>query len=144
MIYTNEEPFAIGKAKIVKQSPKDQVLIIEAGVTLYEGLTAANELEKKGVHARVIDLFTIKPLDTAAIIQNAQACGGRIVVVEDHYPEGGIGEAVKSAVAEQRNIVVKHLAVPTVPRSGPPTVLLDVFGISARHIVTAVDQILKL
>lgn len=144
IIYGNEEAFVIGKAKIVKQSAKDQVLLIGAGVTLYEALTAAAELEKKGIHARVLDPFTVKPLDQAAILANAAQCGGRIVVVEDHYPEGGLGEAVKSAVADQRNVVVKHLAVPTIPRSGPPTVLLDVFGISARHIVSAVDQILKL
>lgn len=144
IIYNNDEPFIIGKAKVVKKSTKDQVLLIGAGVTLYEALTAAAELEKKGINARVLDPFTVKPFDQAAVIQNAAQCGGRIVVVEDHYPEGGLGDAVKSAVAEQRNIVVKHLAVPTVPRSGPPTVLLDVFGISARHIVTAVDQVLKL
>lgn len=144
VLYGNDEPFHVGKAKLVKQSNKDQVLIVGAGVTLYEALTAAAELEKKGIAVRVLDPFTVKPLDQSAIVQNAAACGGRVVVVEDHYPEGGLGEAVKSALAEQRNTVVKHLAVPTVPRSGPPTVLLDVFGISARHIVNAVDQVLKL
>lgn len=75
----------IGKAKVVKQSANDTVLLIGAGVTLYEALNAATELEKSGVHARVLDLFTIKPIDQAAIVQNAAQCGGRIVVVEDHY-----------------------------------------------------------
>jgi transketolase len=144
VLYGNDDPFQIGKARIVRQSAKDQVLVIGAGVTLYEALTAADELEKQGINIRILDPFTVKPLDVTAIVQNAQACGGRIVVVEDHYYEGGLGEAVKSAVAEQRNVVVKHLAVPTVPRSGPPTVLLDVFGISARHIVKAVTDVLKL
>lgn len=144
VIYGNDDKFVAGKARIVKQSAKDQVLLIGAGITLYEALNAAAELEKSGVHARVLDPFTIKPLDAEAIITNAQQCGGRIVVVEDHYREGGLGEAVLSAVAEQRNIVVKHLFVPTVPRSGPSTVLIDMFGISARHVTAAALEILKL
>lgn len=69
----------------MKQSPNDQVLIIGAGITLYEGLNAANELEKSGIMARVLDPFTIKPLDKASIIEHASKCGGRIVTVEDHY-----------------------------------------------------------
>jgi transketolase len=144
VIYANNEKFNIGEAKIVKQSATDQVLLIGAGITLYEAFTASAELEKSGIHARVLDPFTIKPLDRAAIIRNASECGGRIVVVEDHYKEGGLGEAVMAAVADVRNIVVKHLAVPDVPRSGPPSVLIDMYGISAKHIVTAVSDILKI
>lgn len=167
VIYGNDDKFEIGKLRVVKQSPKDQVLLIGAGVTLYEALNAAAQLEKAGVHARVVDLFTIKPIDREGIIKNAKECGGRIVVVEDHYKyvcskelniptdfhsffslflfnrEGGVGEAVMSAVAEQR-FIVKQLAVPTIPRSGPPTVLLDMFGISARHVLAAAQEILKL
>uniref|UniRef100_A0A336MFB3 transketolase n=1 Tax=Culicoides sonorensis TaxID=179676 RepID=A0A336MFB3_CULSO len=144
IIYGNNDKFEIGKARVVKQSPADQVLVIGAGVTLYEALTAATELEKHGINIRVLDPFTVKPIDQAAIMTNAAQCGGRIVVVEDHYKEGGLGDAVKSAVAEQRNVIVKHLAVPTIPRSGPPTVLLDMFGISSKHIVKAVQDVLKL
>jgi transketolase len=144
VIYKNNEVFKIGEAKIVKESGNDQVLIIGAGITLYEALNAAEQLEKSGVNVRVMDPFTIKPLDRAAIVKNAQQCGGRIVVVEDHYREGGLGEAVLSAVADQRNVVVKHLFVPTVPRSGPPAVLIDMFGISARHVVEATQEVLKL
>ncbi|CRL02067.1 CLUMA_CG015254, isoform A [Clunio marinus] len=144
VIYANDEKFVAGKAKVVKQSANDQVLFIGAGITLYEALSAAGELEKSGIHARVLDPFTIKPLDRDAIISNAKQCGGRIVVVEDHYREGGIGEAVLSAVADQRDIIVKHLYVPTVPRSGPPTVLIDMFGISARKVIAATHDILKL
>lgn len=134
----------IGKAKIVKQSAKDQVLVIGAGVTLHEAITASGELAKAGINIRVMDPFTIKPIDKESIIANAKQCGGRIITVEDHYPQGGIGEAVLSAVAEERDIVVKVLAVPKVPRSGPPTALLDYYGISAKHIVTAVQAVLKL
>lgn len=144
VIYANDEPFKIGKSKIVKHSANDQLLLIGAGITLYEALKAAKELEGIGINARVMDPFTIKPLDRDGIISSAQECGGRIVVVEDHYREGGLGEAVLSAVAEQRNIIVKHLYVPTVPRSGPPNVLIDMFGISARSIVSAAQDILKL
>lgn len=144
VLYENNEPFQVGKAKVVKQSANDTVLLIGAGVTLYEALNAATELEKSGVHARVLDPFTIKPIDKEAIVQNAAQCGGRIVVVEDHYKQGGVGEAVMSAVADQRNVVVKHLGVEQVPRSGPPTVLIDMFGISARCIVAAVNEVLKM
>lgn len=144
VLYDNNEPFEIGKAKVVKQSTNDTVLLIGAGITLYEALNAATELEKSGVHCRVMDPFTVKPLDNEAIVQNAAQCGGRIVVVEDHYKQGGLGEAVLSAVAGQRNVVVKHLGVEEVPRSGPPTVLIDMFGISARCVVAAVNDILKL
>lgn len=143
VIYRNDELLEIGKAKVVRASANDQVLLIGAGITLYEALNAAKQLEASGIQARVLDPFTIKPLDNAAIIKNATECGGRIVVVEDHYKEGGLGEAVLSAVAEQRNIVVKHLFVPTIPRSGPPTVLIDMFGISARSVVEGALDILK-
>jgi transketolase len=145
VIYGNNEVFRVGEAKIVKQSANDQVLLIGAGITLYEAFTAAAELEKSsGIHVRVLDPFTIKPLDRDSIIRNAAECGGRIVVVEDHYKEGGLGEAVMCAVADQRNIVVKHLAVPDIPRSGPPSVLIDLYGIGSRHIISAVMDILKI
>ncbi|KXJ67814.1 hypothetical protein RP20_CCG010298 [Aedes albopictus] len=85
VLYENNEPFQVGKAKIVKQSANDTVLLIGAGVTLYEALNAATELEKSGVYARVLDPFTVKPIDKEAIVHNAAQCGGRIVVVEDHY-----------------------------------------------------------
>lgn len=143
VLYKNDEAFAIGKSKIVKSSPKDEVLVIGAGVTLHEAVAAAEELAKSGIHVRVMDPFTIKPIDQAAIVANAKEVGGRIVTVEDHYPEGGLGEAVLSAVAMTKNVIVKKLAVPEVPRSGPPNTLLDAYGISARNIVAAVQEIRK-
>lgn len=144
VIYENNEVFEIGKAKVVRASQGDKVLLIGAGVTLYECLKAAKELGNNGISVRVLDPFTIKPLDEKAIIDHASKCGGRIVVVEDHYKEGGVGEAVLSAVARERNVIVKHLYVPNVPRSGPPNVLLNMFGISAPHILNATNDILKL
>lgn len=133
----------IGKANVVRSSDKDVVLIIGAGVTLIEALKAADELASLNVAARVIDPFTIKPIDKEGIVNHAKAVGGRVVTVEDHYPEGGLGEAVLSAVAMERNIIVKVIAVPKVPRSGPPNALLELYGISAVHIVTAVKEMLK-
>ncbi|XP_072755490.1 transketolase-like protein 2 isoform X2 [Anoplolepis gracilipes] len=143
VLYKNDEPLNIGKAKVIKSSTNDQVLVIGAGVTLHEAIKAADELAKAGVNVRVIDPFTIKPIDAQTIIKNAKEIGGRIVTVEDHYSQGGLGEAVQSAVALERNVIVKKLAVPNVPRSGPPTVLLENYGINARNIVAAVQEILK-
>jgi len=129
----------IGKAHVVKKSAKDSVLLIGAGVTLHEAMKAAETLEKSGVHARGLDPFTVKPLDQAAVVANALECGGRVVTVEDHYPEGGLGEAVLTALADQP-AKVKVLAVREVPRSGPPTALVEKYGISASSIVEAVKQ----
>jgi len=144
VLYSNEETFQVGKAKVVRQSAEDQVLVIGAGVTLFEALTAADTLANSGVNIRVLDPFTIKPLDWAAVQQHAAACGGRVVTVEDHYPEGGLGDAVLASLATMRNTVTKKLAVNAVPRSGPPAELLEMFGISASHIVKACQDIIKM
>ncbi|XKL61004.1 hypothetical protein PGB90_008061 [Kerria lacca] len=136
IVYSNDELFTVGKAKLLKSSNSDKLLVIGAGVTLHEALDAATELQHKyNINIRVIDPFTIKPLDEQCVINNAQQCGGKIITVEDHYSEGGLGEAVMSAVAEYSNIIVKKLAVTSLPRSGPPSVLLDMFGISSKNIV---------
>uniref|UniRef100_A0A1B6CUX2 transketolase n=1 Tax=Clastoptera arizonana TaxID=38151 RepID=A0A1B6CUX2_9HEMI len=143
VIYKNDEPFKVGGAKVVRQSAKDVALVIGAGITLHEGLEAANKLQSEGISIRVLDPFTIKPIDAALVIANAKECGGRIITVEDHYPEGGLGEAVMSAVAEEKGIIVKKLAVTSLPRSGPPQVLVEMFGISSKSIVAAVKEIIK-
>ncbi|XP_044575701.1 transketolase-like protein 2 isoform X2 [Cotesia glomerata] len=143
IIYDNNESMAIGKAKVIRSAAKDQVLVIGAGVTLHEALKAADQLAAAGISVRVLDPFTVKPIDSATVIANAKECGGRIITVEDHYPEGGLGEAVASAVALERNIIIKKLAVSKVPHSGPPDVLLDVYGISAAKIAEAVKDIIK-
>lgn len=144
IIYPNDHVFQVGKATVVKKSENDQVLLIGAGVTLNESLAAATELAKTGVGARVLDPFTIKPIDTETILRNARECGGRIITVEDHYPAGGIGEAVASALAMQRDIIIKQIAVQQVPRSGTPAQVMDHCGISAAHIVKAVQEVIKL
>lgn len=141
VLYANDHKFQIGKANVIKSSGDDKALVIGAAITMREALTAADQLAGDGVNVRVMDLFTIKPIDKEAIIKNAKECGGRIVVVEDHYAEGGIGEAVKSAVAMERDIVVSHLAVPHIPRSGKCDELLEMFGISAKAVAKAVKEI---
>lgn len=128
---------------MILSSSKDQVLFIGGGITLQEGITAAQQLAQQGVGVRVLDLFTIKPIDREGIIKNAKEAGNRILVVEDHYPEGGIGEAVLSAVAEVRDIYVKKVAVPRVPRSGTPAAVLDYYGLTAKHIVNYVLDVIK-
>ncbi|XP_055420089.1 transketolase-like protein 1 isoform X1 [Bubalus kerabau] len=142
VIYTPQEIFEIGQAKVIRQSVNDKITVVGAGITLHEALAAADDLSKQDISIRVIDLFTVKPLDAATIISNAKATGGQIITVEDHYPEGGIGEAVSAAVSMEPDIVVHQLAVSGILRSGKPSDLLDMFGISSKHIICAVERIL--
>ncbi|XP_035244268.1 transketolase-like protein 2 [Anguilla anguilla] len=138
VLYSPEEKFEVGHAKVVRQSENDKVTVVGAGVTLHEALAAADQLAMEGVNIRVIDPFTIKPLDATTIVSCARATGGRVITVEDHYKEGGLGEAVCAAVAEEPGIVVKRLAVSRMPQSGKPQELLDLHGISAKGIAAAV------
>lgn len=102
---------------MVRESPQDSILLIGAGVTLYEALKAQEELAKSGVHAAVIDLFSVKPIDSELLLKHAQRVGGRVLTVEDHYQAGGIGEAVSSALSEAGNVRVRSLFVKDVPVS---------------------------
>jgi len=122
-----------------------RVTVIGAGVTLYEALKAHDQLAARKVAIRVIDLYCLKPLDVSALAENIRATGGRLVTVEDHYYEGGLGETVLTALAEAGVplAAAKRLAVDRVPHSGKPEELLDLFGISAKHIVEAVAAILQ-
>uniref|UniRef100_G3P6S5 Transketolase n=1 Tax=Gasterosteus aculeatus aculeatus TaxID=481459 RepID=G3P6S5_GASAC len=140
VLYAPDEKFKVGLAKIVRQSDNDCVTVIGAGITLHEALSAADTLASEGKKIRVIDPFTIKPLDAVTILASARATGGKIITVEDHYKEGGLGEAVLSAVGKEPGIVVTQLAVTGVPHSGKPQEMLDLFGISAKHIAEAVRQ----
>src|SRR5207244_4499164 len=94
VIYDADEEFAIGGSKVVRSSDEDDVTIIGAGITLHEALKAADALAEEGIKARVIDLYSVKPIDTTTLHTAAKATQGRIVTVADHWPEGGIGEAV--------------------------------------------------
>lgn len=143
VIYGPDEKFGAGVAKVVKSSPKDQVLVIGAGITVFEALNAAETLATQGVSVRVIDIFSVKPIDRATIVENAKAVGGKVITVEDHYPEGGVGEAVSAVLSDVPNVIVKRLAVQEIPRSGPPAVLIEKYGIGANSIVKAVTELLK-
>jgi transketolase len=138
VIYKNEERFPIGGSKVVRQSPNDRATIIGAGITLHEALKAASSLAAEGISVRVLDAYSVKPIDARGILAAAQETGGRIVVVEDHYEEGGIGEAVLEAVGDRAKVV--HLAVREIPRSGPPEAVIEKYGISSSHIIAAVKS----
>ncbi|XP_074644799.1 transketolase-like protein 2 [Tubulanus polymorphus] len=142
VIYNNDETFAVGQAKVVRQNDADKVTIVASAVTMVEALKAADELAAEGIHVRLVDPFTIKPIDKQTILTAARATGGRVLTVEDHYPEGGIGEAVAGALSDESGIVIHRIAVDRVPRSGKPNELLDMFGISAPHIAKGVKKML--
>ena len=143
VIYDADEEFPIGGSRVLRSSDDDDVTLVGSGVTVHEALRAAETLEEDGITARVIDLYSIKPVDVDALRAAAEATG-RIVTVEDHYPEGGVGDAVLAALAEngERARVVK-LAVTEMPHSGKPGELLHAFGIDAEGIAGAARQLVR-
>ncbi|UJR15478.1 hypothetical protein I4U23_002421 [Adineta vaga] len=142
ILYKNDEVFQIGKAKIIVESSNDVCTIVAGGVTLHEAVKASEKLKAQGKAIRIIDAFTLKPIDRETILKSVNATNNRLLVVEDHYPEGGLGEAVMAALADQTGIKIVHLAVPEVARSGKSAELLSKYGIDAEHIVNAVEKLL--
>jgi transketolase len=145
IIYDTGESFPIGGSKVVRGgSSKDRVTIVAAGITLHEALKAVDVLAHEDIAVRVIDLYTVKPVDAETLAEAARATGGRIVVVEDHWVEGGIADAVLAALADRgvRDLHFRHLAVRKMPGSGKPAEMLDDAGISSVHIVRAVKALL--
>ncbi len=142
VLYPNDEQFPVPGFKVLRQSASDRAAIITAGVTLHEALKAYEQLAAKGIAIRVIDLYCVKPIDAPALGEHVRASGGRVVTVEDHYPEGGLGEAALGALISDGIPLsaARRLAVGRVPHSGKAEELLDAFGISARHIVAAVEK----
>jgi transketolase len=142
VLYSPDEDFEIGGSRVLRSSENDEVTIVGAGITVHEALKAADALAEEGVAARVIDLYSIKPLDEETIRSAAEATGGRLITVEDHWPEGGLGEAVLAALADadEPPRVVK-LAVREMPTSGKPEELLADAGIDAAHIADAARQL---
>jgi len=145
VLYDAGETFPIGGSKVLRSSPADQVTLIGAGVTLHACLAAAGQLESGGIRARVIDLYSVKPIDTATLTEAAAVTGGRLVIAEDHHPEGGLGSAVVDALtgAGRAELTVAHLAVREMPGSGTSEELLDAAGLSASHIASAARSILE-
>src|SRR6188472_279650 len=137
VIYEASEEFPVGGARVVRSSDDDDVTLIGAGITLHEALKAADALAEQDITARVIDLYSVKPIDEDALRAAAEATG-LFVVAEDHWPEGGLGEAVLSVFADSDDRPrLEHLAVRDMPTSGKPAELLSAAGIDAEHIASA-------
>jgi transketolase len=137
VLYGPDERFPIGGCKVLRQSANDDAVVVAAGVTVFEALEAADALESDGINVRVIDLYSVHPIDGRTLIEAGESCGGTIITVEDHYAAGGLGDAVSEAVASA-GLAVRRLAVREIPRSGQSDELLDRYGISAKHIGEAV------
>jgi transketolase len=137
VLYENHHEFSFGKANLLRHSDHDKVTVVGAGVTLHEALKAYDQLKAQGVFIRVIDLFSVKPIDAALLVESAKFTNNNIITVEDHYADGGIGDAVAAAVSLE-GIRVHKLAVREVPRSGKAEQLLEHYGISAAKIAAKV------
>jgi transketolase len=145
VLYGQDEEFPVGGAKVLRSDEADQVALIGAGVTLHECLAAADQLSADGISARVIDLYSVKPADAGTLTAAAAATGGRIVIAEDHHPEGGLGSAVLDALtgAGRADLSIAHLAVRDMPGSGTSAELLDAAGIDAAHIAAAARVLIR-
>lgn len=138
VIYADNDEFSVGGSKVLKSSEADVATVVTAGVTLHEALAAYQELRRQGASIRLIDLYSVKPMDIPTLQQAARETGD-IITVEDHVVAGGIGEAVRTALADER-VRIRSLAVKRTPRSGKPEELLNYEGISAGAIVRAVKD----
>ncbi|MGH9775782.1 MAG: transketolase [Candidatus Acidiferrales bacterium] len=144
ILYSSSEKFPIPGFKILRENREDRAVVVAAGITLHESLKACDQLKQQGIAIRVVDLYCIKPLDGKSLAAQLGASGGRLVTVEDHFSEGGLGEAVLAALmaAGASPARCRTLAVHGIPHSGKPDELLEAFGISAAHIVAAVKELI--
>jgi transketolase len=147
VLYAPEEQFPIGGSKVLRESDNDVVTVVAAGITVREALEAYDRLQSDGINIRVVDAYSVKPIDSETLLRCARESENGIITVEDHWPEGGLGEAVLhavSAVSEERTTtapVVKILGVNGMPTSGTPDQLLHAAGIDADAIVAAVQEL---
>jgi transketolase len=141
VIYGPDEAFEIGGSRVVRRSPDDAVTLIGAGITVHEALRAAEALASEGIRARVVDLYSIKPIDAATLVSAARDTG-LLVTAEDHRPEGGLGEAVLAALADAGATArVERLAVRAMPASASPAEQLEIAGIDAATIAAAARRL---
>ncbi|HLU44597.1 MAG TPA: transketolase [Natronosporangium sp.] len=142
VIYSPDEEFLIGGSRVLRESPTDQVTIVAAGVTVPEALAAADQLATRGIAARVIDLYSIKPVDTDTLRRAARDTG-RLLTVEDHWPEGGLGDAVLEVFADGAEPLprIRKLAVRTMPGSTTPAEQLQAAGLDADAITAAAAEL---
>jgi transketolase len=139
VLYGADESFPIGGSKVLRSSESDVACLIAAGITLHESLKAADALAAEGINVRVIDLYSVKPIDAATVRKAAEECHGNLIVVEDHWPEGGLGDAVLEVFGGAgTHPNVTRLAVKNMPTCGKPEELLEEAGINAAHIAAAV------
>ena len=142
ILYPNEEEFKIGGSKYIRKSEEDKLTVISGGAPLFEVIKAADKLKAEGVNLRIVDLFCIKPVDKALLVEAASATKGLIYVVEDCYYEGNLGETVAYALKQEKTKMY-HRAVDRVPRSGTAAELYDMFGLSAEKIYAEIKDILS-
>jgi len=145
ILYRPEDDFPIGGSRVVRGGgPDDRVTVVAAGITVHEGVKAADELATTGVKIRLIDAYSVKPLDAHGIAKAVRETGGRLVIAEDHWPEGGLGDAVVSALVGLgvKDIALRHLAVHDMPGSGRPAELVAAAGIAGSDIAAAVRALL--
>jgi transketolase len=140
VIYNNDESFPIGGAKVLRQKAGDKITVVGAGVTLFEALKAADTLAREGIGITVIDAYSVKPIGADVIRAAAQKTNNLVLTVEDHYPEGGLGDAVAGSLSKD-GIKVHKLAIFELPRSGKPEELMAKYGIDAAAIVQKVKSI---
>jgi transketolase len=140
ILYKKDETFPIGGSKVLKRSQKDMVTVIAAGITVHEAIKAYEELKKENISIRIIDAYSVQPLDRG-IVDEVKRAGRKAVVVEDHFRRGGLGDAVTSLLNGSAEMV--HLAINELPRSGEPDELLTKYGISATHIKQAVKKLIQ-
>src|SRR5436305_3370611 len=145
VLYTPDEQFTVGGSKVLRSSDNDEVTIVAAGITLHEALSAYDQLKSQRINARIIDAYSVKPIDTETLYAAADEAGNCFVVVEDHWPEGGLGEAVLEAFTQRDGALprIVKLAVQSMPGSGTPAQLMEEAGISAHHIVQSVRALVR-
>jgi transketolase len=145
VIYSPGEEFIVGGSRVIRQSDKDEVTIVAAGITVHEAIKAYEQLKSQRIMVRVIDAYSVKPIDEETLMLAADEAGNKIVVVEDHWPEGGLGAAVLDAFTMRNGPIpeVVKLAVQSMPGSGTPAELMEEAGISAYHIVQAVRALVR-
>jgi transketolase len=143
VLYSATEKFPIGGSKTLRQGASDVCVVVAAGITLHESLKAYDLLRAEGIAITVVDAYSVKPIDAEGLHKAAAAAGQRILVVEDHWREGGLGDAVLEVFSESGNVRIRKIAVTELPHSGKPEELLDLYGLSARRIVEAVRAFVK-
>ncbi len=141
LIYGKDEKFPIGGSKVLRKSQSDVAMVIGAGLTVHEALKAYDELQGERISVRIIDAYSVEPIDKDNLLKEVEKAGKKVVVVEDHFQNGGLGDAVAQALSGKAEII--HLAVKDLPRSGKPEELLDKYGIDANHIKRAVKELIN-